>query len=120
MTNIFRDEALPALAEVLMNDAATDVQYYAKELDASYGIRAAKGSINWGTLNKMGDVALGENYRDWITQASDLLDEPKPGDTITDGNDVFEVFNSTTSNKCWRYSDPYKCLIRIYTRRISK
>lgn len=120
MSNIFNDYGLPALVDVLQSDVFEEVQYRSVELDTTYGIKAAKGSINWGTLNKLGDVVLGENYRDWITQASDLLTEPQNGDTITDGTDVYEVFSSNSSNKCWRYADPYKCLIRIYTRRITK
>lgn len=117
--NIF-EEGLQALIDTLRSDVFVTVQYHSKALDTTYSIKAAKGNINWGTLNKVGDVALGENFRDWITQPSELLEEPAVGDTITDGTDVFEIYNPDSNSKCWRYSDPYKQLYRIYTRRISE
>ena len=119
MSNIFQD-GLDALIDTLQSNVFVEVNYTSKQLQTTYGIKAAKGNINWGTLNKIGDVALGENYRDWITQPSELLEEPMPGDTITDGTDVFEVYNPDTNSKCWRYCDPYKRLYRISTRRIDK
>ena len=83
-----------------------------------YNIRATRGAINWATLNKLGDVALGENYRDYIIRAELLPVEPSRGDTIKDGAEVYELYSESVSSKCYRYSDPYKQLIRVYTRRL--
>lgn len=117
MPNIFED-ALQTLMDTMQEH--TDVEVVYKHNNTEYPISATRGSINWGTLNKVGDVALGENFREYIIRSSLLPFIPSNGDTITDGADVFEVYSPDTSSKCWRYSDPYKGLMRVYTRRISK
>lgn len=117
MDNIF-EQGLTALKETLTNSVETSVVYVHNSVE--YLITATRGAINWGTLNKVGDVALGENFREYIIRSNLLPFIPTNGDTITDGVDVFEVYSPDTSSKCWRYSDPYKGLMRVYTRRISK
>ncbi len=118
MGNIFEDFSIPALIEVLTTQVGNKVQYI--HAGSTYEIDATRGSLNFGTLNKLGDVALQENYRDYIIKASVIGFEPTNGDRIVDGSDTFEVFNNSGSNTCWRYSDPCKQIIRIYTRRIAK
>ncbi len=117
MTNVF-EQALSALKDTLKNGVEINVVYIHN--DVEYAIPAVRGSINWGSLNRLGDITLGENYRDYIirTELIDFL--PDNGERIVDGNDTFEVFSGDSSSKCYRYSDPYKQLIRIYTRRILK
>ena len=115
--NIFED-ALNTLKETMME--LTDVSVTYKHNAVEYPILATRGSINWGTLNKVGDVALGENFREYIIRSTLLPFIPSNGDTITDNGDVYEVYSPDTNSKCWRYSDPYKGLIRIYTRRVAE
>lgn len=115
--NIF-DLGLEALKDTLEQYVATEVIYTHK--GAEYTITASKGHINWSTLNKLGDVALGENFREYIIQSSKLSFVPTNGDLIKDGDDVFEVFNENANGKCWRYCDPYKGLMRVYTRRVKQ
>ena len=117
MANIF-EEALSQLMTTMSECTDVDVVY--KHAGVEYPIQATCGNINFGTLNKVGDVALGENFREYIIRSTWLAFAPVNGDTIVDGADTFEVYNPDTSSKCWRYSDPYKGLMRIYTRRISK
>ena len=83
-----------------------------------YNIRATRGAINWATLERLGGVALGENFREYIIRADLLQFEPSRGDTIKDGSEVYELYSESVSSKCYRYSDPYKQLIRVYTRRL--
>ena len=83
-----------------------------------YNIRATRGAINWATLERLGGVALGENFREYIIRADLLQFEPSRGDTIKDGAEVYELYSESVSSKCYRYSDPYKQLIRVYTRRL--
>lgn len=117
MDNIF-EQGLAALKETLTNSVETSVLYVHNSVE--YPITATRGAINWGTLNRLGDISLGENHRDYIIRAELLSFEPQNGDRIKDGSDVFEVYNDSTSSKCWRFSDPYKSLIRVYTRRIGR
>lgn len=117
MGNIFED-ALQTLKDTMAE--LTDVEVVYKHNGVNYPITATRGNINWGTLNKVGDVALGENFREYIIRSTWLAFIPVNGDTITDAGDVFEVYSPDTNSKCWRYSDPYKGLMRVYTRRISK
>ena len=117
MNNIFED-ALNTLKETMME--LTDVSVIYKHNAVDYPILATRGSINWGTLNKVGDVALGENFREYIIRSNLLPFIPSNGDTITDNGDVYEVYSPDTNSKCWRYSDPYKGLMRIYTRRVAE
>ena len=113
--NIF-DNALQTLKTTLENNVETPVEYWHN--GAKYEIKASRGSINWGTLNRLGDISLGENFRDYIIRAELLQFEPQNGDLIVDGSDTFELFAESTGRKCYRYSDPQKALIRVYTRRI--
>ena len=83
-----------------------------------YNIRATRGAINWATLERLGGVALGENFREYIIRAELLPVEPMRGDTIQDGSEVYELYSESVSSKCYRYSDPYKQLIRVYARRL--
>ena len=114
-TNIL-EAGLQALKQTLASSLERDVIY--THAGQQYQIRATRGAINWATLNKLGDVALGENYRDYIIRAELLPVEPMRGDTITDGLEVYELYSESTAQKCYRYSDPYKQLIRVYTRRL--
>lgn len=117
MPNIF-EKALSTLKKTLANNIEVDVKYWHNGVE--YDIKASRGNINWGTLNRLGDVTLGENFRDYIIRAELIGFLPINGDRIVDGSDVFEVFAESSTNKCYRYSDPYKQLIRISTRRIEK
>ena len=115
--NIF-DNALLTLKDTLKNNVEIDVTYI--HAGVSYSVKASRGSINWGTLNRLGDVTLGENFRDYIFRAELIPFEPQNGDRIVDGTDVFEAFSESTGNKCYRFSDPQKAMIRVYTRRVKK
>ena len=117
MTNIF-EQALSTLKETLISSIEMPVIYVRNGVE--YPIAATRGNNNWGTLNRLGDISLGENHRDYIIRTELINFEPQNGDRIKDGTDVFELYNDSTSSKCWRFSDPYKQLIRVYTRRIKK
>ena len=110
------EAGLQALKQTLASSLERDVTY--THAGQQYQIRATRGAINWATLNKLGDVALGENYRDYNIRAELLPVEPSRGDTIQDGSEVYELYSESTAQKCYRYSDPYKQLIRVYTRRL--
>ena len=116
--NIFEEIGLAALMDTL--EQYVDVPIVYKHNGTEYEITGSRGHINWSTLNKLGDVALGENFREYIIQSKKLAFVPTNGDTITDGTDVFEVFNESNTGRCWRYCDPYKGLMRIYTRRVKQ
>lgn len=114
--NIFT-EGLQQLSKTLASDTEVDITY--KHKGTQYNIKATRGSINWSTLNRIGDVALGENFREYIIRTELLSIEPQDRDQIIDGTETYEVFKESTSTKCWRYCDPYKILMRISTRRIA-
>lgn len=114
MSDIF-EAGLQALKQTLAG-IAKPVVYTHNGIQ--YDIAATRGSINWATLNKLGDVALGEDYRDYIIDAAALPFEPVKGDTIQDAGEMFELYAETSNSKCYRYSDTYKQLIRVYTRRV--
>ena len=117
MANIF-EEALQTLMDTMQE--LTDIEVVYRHNGVDYPILATRGNINWATLNKVGDVALGENFREYIIRSSLLSFIPTNGDTVTDGSDIFEVYSPDTNSKCWRYSDPYKGLMRVYTRRLKQ
>ena len=117
MTNIF-DNALSTLKTTLIQNVEIPVVYV--HAGQRYEIQASRGNINWGTLNRLGDVTLGENFRDYIIRVELLDFIPQNGDLVIDGTDTFEAFAESTGQKCYRYSDPQKELFRIYTRRIKK
>ena len=114
-TNIL-EAGLQALKQTLASSLERDVTY--THAGQQYQIRATRGAINWATLERLGGVALGENYRDYIIRAELLQFEPSRGDTIQDGSEVYELYSESVSSKCYRYSDPYRQLIRVYTRRL--
>lgn len=116
--NIFEDLGLAALIDTLQQCVEIPIIY--THSGTNYEITASRGHINWATLNKLGDVALGENFREYIILSSKLPFIPSNGDLIKDGNDTFEVFAESNNAKCWRYCDPYKGLMRVYTRRVKE
>lgn len=116
--NVMQEIGLATLMETLEEYVATPIIY--THAGTEYILTATRGHINWSTLNKLGDVALGENFREYIIQSSKLSFVPTNGDLIKDGTDVFEVFNESPNGKCWRYCDPYKGMMRIYTRRVKQ
>lgn len=115
--NIF-EQALETLKETMAQH--TDVNVIYRHNGVDYPIQATRGNINWATLNRIGDVALGENFREYIIQSNLLPFIPSNGDTLVDNNEVFEVYSPDSNSKCWRYSDPYKGLMRVYTRRLKQ
>ncbi|MBQ3349733.1 MAG: hypothetical protein IJG38_04990 [Thermoguttaceae bacterium] len=116
--NIFNDLGLAVLMDTL--ERYVDIPIIYTHTGTEYILTASRGHTNWGTLNQLGDVALGENFREYIIKSSKLSFVPSNGDTIKDGEETFEVYNENANGKCWRYCDPYKGLMRIYTRRVKQ
>lgn len=54
---------------------------------------------------------------DFLIRVSDLPDTPQVGDRIRTRGGLFEVLDD--GDGCWRWSDPFRTLWRVHTRKIS-
>ena len=116
------DDGLKVLRETLKETAEVKVTYYFKGSRNGlwYVMSATRGNISYGSIAKMGGVPVETDYREYIIRADQFPEGIKPAqrDVIVDGDGMWEAFNNGLQD-CWRFSDPNKTLIRIYTRRIN-
>ncbi len=110
------------LADQLKTHAATTVTYWRGT--ESVELAATIGRSEWEVETADGVVEKIES-RDFLCHAADLAlagapVTPEPGDLIreTDGavTRVYEVL-APAGAPAWRYSDPYRKLIRVHTKR---
>ena len=111
------------LADQLKTNASREVTY--RRSVASVAVQATIGRTIFETDDGSGLIVKSE-VRDYLIQTAELLlagdpVEPAKGDRIeeVDGTVtyIYEVA-SVGTEPCWRYSDPYRKLLRIHTRLI--
>jgi hypothetical protein len=70
-------------------------------------------------VDNLDGVTVRTHTRDYLIEAADLVDlggyEPRRGDTITDGNQVYEVL-PMAGESCWRWADRDHKQYRIHTK----
>lgn len=117
------DDGLKVLRETLKEAAEVKITYYfnGSRKGLWYVMPATRGNISYGTIAKIGGVPMETDYREYIIRVDQFPEGIKPAqrDVIVDGGDgMWEVFNNGLQD-CWRFSEPNKTMIRIYTRRIN-
>lgn len=66
------------------------------------------------------ELVSGALTQDWILEAIDLevagsFVQPRKGDRITVDGQTWEVSEIGNDGKCWRYSDQFQLMVRIFT-----
>ena len=91
---------------------------------SSITLTAMKGQSEGVAEDSNGVVRMEYSDADFILAASELIlggsvVEPQRGDRIKHAADTFEVF-PLAKEKCFRYSDPGKTVLRIHTKLVKK
>jgi hypothetical protein len=112
------------LADQLKANASTEVIYF-RDVE-QVPIQATIGKTEFEIDDGSGIVERFQS-RDYLIQAADLVlggseTLPEPGDRIqeTQGaqNFAYEVM-APGDQPCWRYSDPFRKLLRIHTKHVA-
>lgn len=108
---------MTALSAALASATETNVTY--RRGEQSWTIPATRGGVSYGTIAQIGAVPMDIDYREYLIRTAALPAGfvPQNRDVIDDAGSCFEVFRMT-DKACWRYSNPGKTIIRVYTRRI--
>jgi len=117
MTNLLK-RGIEFLAAKLKSHASETVIY--KRSADSTSICASFGKTNYQIENESG-FQIGGEITDFLFAASDLIIDgtltvPKAGDQIQTDSAIYEAL--FLQDGCWRYSDPYRKMIRLHTKEI--
>lgn len=114
MTNLLNTGAT-WLGTRLQDVAGTTISYCRGD-DTSDSFTATVGQTLFEQDSQFGVVTI--QSRDYIFPVSELGNwgEPARGDTITEGDEVFEVL-SLNGSQPFRYSDHGKTIVRVHTKR---
>jgi hypothetical protein len=69
-------------------------------------------------------LAVHGTERVYLIEVADLVlpvvgvTTPQRGDRINDGGQVWELASPETGEACWRYSDNFRTLYRVFTKRL--
>ena len=117
MTNLLK-KGIEFLADKLKVHASETV-IYKRGLD-TVNIQATVGKTNYQIEDDSG-LKIGGEIVDFIFQTVDLvingsLTIPKTGDRVEVDGRIYEAL--FINDGCWRYSDPYRKIIRFHTKEI--
>ena len=93
-----------------------------KRGSSTVAIMGTPGKTDYEVADESG-LKVGSQVTDFLIIAADLIlggavTTPQHGDQIIFGGSVYEVLN-LPGDGCWRYSDPYKIVLRIHTKQVS-
>lgn len=114
MMNLFSDGM--RFLEESLGELAVPVVYRRGGRDVE--IQAVRGGTSWHDISRDNGTGIDESNRDYIFKSKDFLElgEPVAKDKIVDQGDVWTVYNMF-GERCWRYCDPAKTLIRVHCKR---
>ncbi len=117
MSNILK-KGIDFLAEKLKAHAS-EIVVYKRGLD-TITIQATSGKTNYQIEDESG-FKIGGLVIDFLFAAQDLVingtqTTPQAGDQIKINSAIYEVM--FLPDGCWRYSDPYRTIIRLHTKEI--
>ncbi len=117
MSNIFK-KGIEFLTEKLKAHASETV-IYKRGLD-TINIQATFGKTDYKTEDESG-FQIGGAIIDFLFAAEDLVIDgtqttPRAGDQIQTDSTIYEAMFLPTGY--WRYSDPYRTMIRLHTKEV--
>ena len=117
MSNILKN-GIQFLADKLKAHASETVIY--KRGADSISICASFGKTDYQIEDQSG-FQTGGQITDFLFAASDLIIDglltlPKAGDQIQTDSALYEAL--FLQDGCWRYSDPYRKIIRLHTKEV--
>jgi len=117
MANILKN-GIQFLADKLKSHASETVIY--KRGADTVTICASFGKTDYQVQDQSG-FKIGGQITDFLFQAEDLvidrtLTVPKAGDQIQTDSALYEA--QFIGDGCWRYSDPFRKMIRLHTKEI--
>lgn len=117
MANLLK-RGIEFLADKLKAHASEEV-VYKRGLD-TVNIQATFGKTDYQIEDDSG-FKIGGEITDFLFAASDLIIDgtltvPKAGDQIQTDSALYET--QFIGDGCWRYSDPYRKMIRLHTKEV--
>jgi hypothetical protein len=115
------EDGVTETAAALIADEGRVVTYTRRSaVPATVSLMAVIGQTSFRTTDEDGRSTLVRSDRDYLILAADLVldseaTDPKVGDRITDGDEVYEVYRPV-AEPCFRRADPYGVMLRIHTR----
>lgn len=118
-----------SLALSLLSAAGKTYVYRRGQDGPAIELRAYVGQTDFQRIDDALEIAEEFHSRDFIFLAAELAiggtrTTPQPGDQIeeldceTRERFVYELMSPSTSERCWRYSDSARQLIRVHTKQV--
>lgn len=108
-------EEIDASVSLLFSENSTPVEYTSRGTVRT--LSALRAGVQWNDIETVRTSRLLSSSRDYICRRADFAATlPRPKDTITDGDELWTVYDMA-DEECWCRLGPSELFIRIHCRK---